>query len=277
MGRWIKRLVAGALFASVGVACREAGTPAAPPASGAANDGGSRVVVGRGIRVGGGEEDERKRPPTDAGSPNRFGIDGRIDPLEWAGVPTFKNPVLPGPPFANDRLISLRAVRQNGFLYVGIEGFITPGNAMVLFLARNINANDGLPLSARPIDFATNFDRALSNEQLTVLDPTRQFHFAWGTLEMARWSSGPDPRIGWRDFISRPGEYVPLGDFDTPSVCSQTACETAVPLDRLGIQPDFLVEAFVRIVSPNAIVSDQALPPDLGPLVSEFATITTRD
>lgn len=206
--------------------------------------------------------------PPDAGAPGGIVIDGIVGADEWAGATVFTNDIASAGIFASDSLRTLRAVRESTRIVVAIEGNVTAGDAIAMYVDHDLGGFDGV-VSPTPFnDFAGALDRALSK----TLFPSAELRvdFAWGTLDMNRTATPGDDRMGWREVGVNPDMFTRIDG--PPSACSADACETAIDLTTLGVTTTADVAIFVRLVDATSdAVSNQTLPMD-DPVAPETVT-----
>ena len=194
-------------------------------------------------------------------------VDGVLSPGEWDAAPPARSStptVLPA--FALDALQSVRALRDGTYLYVAIEGSLTVGNAIVMYVDARVGGIDGLINTSDLSDLFGDLDLALT--EIFITPAELRVDFGWGVLEMPRATTGTDPRLGWRDIATNPVFFTEVTE-DAPSACSASACETRIPLATLGAVPADSIGLFVRLVSATgSAVSNQTLPLD-DPLAPE--------
>ena len=209
--------------------------------------------------------------PPDAGidaGPMGIVVDGVIDPTEWASAAMATNMHTATGAFTGSDLAALYTLRDATTLYVAIEGTITSGNAIVMY----VDTDEGGPLGiASPTtldDFVGQLDTAISK---TMITPSElRLDAAWGTLDMSRVGTASDDRMGWRDIRSNPSAYMPVAG---ASACGTSGCETSVALSALGVAAAADVGLYVRLVSAtSAAFSNQTLPED-DPFSPELVTV----
>ncbi|HEY8428854.1 MAG TPA: hypothetical protein VIL20_10785 [Sandaracinaceae bacterium] len=208
---------------------------------------------------------EAPRPdagPPDAGADAGVGgivIDGVLDEPEWASAAVETNDVPAAGIFAGNALRTLRALRDETHLYVAIEATLTSGNAILMYVDRDLGGEDGLVLGTTELtDGSGALDRAFTKDFFTA---DLRLDAAWGTTRMPHAAS--DDAMGWRDIATNPASYRVLPG---ASACSAAACEASIALSELGTGPGETVAIAVRLGSAvNAAVSNQTLPEDLDP------------
>lgn len=214
-----------------------------------------------GGRDGGGVDAARE----DGGAP-AIEVDGVIDPLEWEGAILVEADVPPEGAFApGNQLRRLYAQRTETMLFLGVEGTITEGNAIVVFVDRDLGGATGLASPTVLEDRTGALDLALS--KVMFMPAELRIDFAWGTLDLAR-ASLEDDRMGWRDVGFDPSTF---GIVNAPTACSASACETSISLEALDALPSDEMGVFARLVDADAdVFSNQTLP--LDPSEPDFVT-----
>lgn len=196
----------------------------------------------------------------DAG-PGGIVIDGVIDEPEWAIATVHASDVAGAGSFAGNRLRTLRALRDATSIYVAIEGTITAGNAIVMYVDHDLFGTDGLVSPTPLTDVGGALDRALSKELFTPSE--LRMDFAWGTLAMSRVATATDDQMGWRDVGTNPAAFRSIDGGIAPSACSATACEASIDTTTLEVPAGADVALFVRLVAASSLaVSNQTLPMD---------------
>lgn len=190
----------------------------------------------------------------DAG-PSPITIDGVIGAGEWSAATPFTSSTVAAAPFTGNALRSLRVIRDDVALYVAIEATLTSGNAILMYVDRDVGGPFG---AVTPLDdFVGALDRALSK---TFSAPELRIDAAWGTLDMSRATMSTDDRMGWRDVGTDPSLYSPLAG---ASACSASACEIRIALSALGAGAADEIGLFVRLGSASSdTFSNQTLPMD---------------
>ncbi len=200
----------------------------------------------------------------DGGVPPTITIDGILDEGAWTTAAMGMNSVdATGTPFEGNSLTTLYAFSDGIWLYVGIEGSFTPGNAILMYVDRDVGGADGLVLSGISDPTGDELDRALS-KTITIISSEVRLDFAWGTLDMGRQAVGDDTRMGWRDIDTPTTRFASISADVAPSACSDVACETAILLSDLQQDGELTtIGLAVRLGSAtNASLSNQTLPED---------------
>ncbi|HJL15037.1 MAG TPA: hypothetical protein RMH99_05235 [Sandaracinaceae bacterium LLY-WYZ-13_1] len=221
--------------------------------------------------------DDGEPPPPDAGAPDA-GADGGVDGIvvdgvigadEWAGAATASSTQPAAGLFAGNTLRTLHVVRTTARLFVAIEGTLTPGNAYLMYVDRDLAGPDGLTSPTPLADFTGPLDRALSKEIFTGAEV--RIDHAWGTLDLGRSASGFDDRMGWRDVGFDPSAFTAV---DAVTACGAGgSCETSVALRDLGVAAGDTIALFVRLGDADSVtLSNQTLPMD-DPALPEFANV----
>lgn len=216
-----------------------------------------------GTSDGGGADAARE----DGGAPAiEIEIDGVIDPIEWEGAILAEASVSPEGVFApTNHLRGLHARRTEDTLFLGVDAQISEGNAIVVFLDRDLGGATGLTSPTVLEDRTGALDLALS--KVMFMPAELRIDFAWGTLDLAR-AALEDDRLGWRDVGFDPSTF---GVVSAPTVCGASACETAISLEAIDALPSESFGVFARLVDADAdVFSNQTLP--LDPSEPDFVT-----
>ncbi|MFK7985248.1 MAG: hypothetical protein AB8I08_04385 [Sandaracinaceae bacterium] len=202
----------------------------------------------------------------DAGPPGIV-IDGRMDDGEWDGAATTSNTTVAIGGFVGNALRQMWVQRDDVFVYLAVNGALTAGNAILVYVDHDYTGFDGLA-SPTPLDDTTGgLDRALAKSLFTP--PEFRLDFAWGTLGFSR-SGTLDANFGWRDVGTNPTTFRAV---ETPTACGADLCETRIRLDDLGLAPADDVALFARLGSANNLaLSTLTLPPD-DPGAAEFINV----
>lgn len=201
----------------------------------------------------------------DAGAPGGIVVDGTVGAAEWAGAGMASNALsADGTPFMSNSLGTLRAVRTSSTLYVAIEGTLTSGNAILMYVDAEVGGVDGLVTLTGLSDFSGALDQAFSNKSLSAA--ALRLDYVWGTLDMSVVAMDFDARIGWRDIATDPANFSVPPVAQAPSACSADACEAAIPLSTLGARSGEPIGIFVRLGAATLdSFSNQTLPQDTAP------------
>lgn len=204
--------------------------------------------------------------PRDGGRPGvGIVVDGVIGAAEWSAATVLRNEISAVGPFAGNALSTLRALRDETHLHVAIEATLTSGNALLMYVDRDLGGTDGLVSPTLLSDTLGELDRALAKEIFTTAD--MRIDVAWGTTRMP--FATPGDAMGWRDISTDPSAFRMVS---AASACSSTACETSIPLSALGAGASDDIALFVRLGSAQTIaMSNQMLPVD-DPSAPEFAS-----
>lgn len=193
-------------------------------------------------------------------------VDGVIDPDEWAGAAVIRNAVPAAGIFEGNALTTLRALRDETHLHVAIEGRLTSGNAILMYVDGDYGGFDGVVSPTPFMDPRSPLNQALSKELVTEAE--FRTDVGWGTTRMNQ--SGASDTIGWRDVATDPTAFRVLSG---TSACSANACETSIPLSALGTGSSDEVALFVRLGAVTTYtLSNQCLPPD----DPDFPTVFAR-
>ncbi len=199
-------------------------------------------------------------------------IDGVIAPGEWDGASMFTNSLTAIGSFAGTDASALYVARDATQLRVAIEGRITTGSALVMYLDQDVGSGLGLASPTPLDDFVGALDRSLSKSLITPSE--LRLDMAWGTLDMGRAAVIGDDRMGWREIGTNPSAYA---NVPGATVCGADACETSVALSALGVPAGAEIGLFVRLVSTSSTAfSNQTLPRDdaLAPeIISTYVSI----
>lgn len=193
----------------------------------------------------------------DAGPPDPI-VDGEVSDSEWEGATIVETSVTTDRP--GSTLHRLRAILQPERLVVAVEGTIADGDAIVIYVDRDLGASHGVS-PASLADTSGTIDVALSQGSLDVPSGFRA-DFGWGTAAMPHTAAGTDDEIGWRDVASDVEHFTTLSSAEGPSVCSGSACEAEIPLELLGGSAPRTIALFARIVSADGGLTNQTLPED---------------
>jgi len=184
-------------------------------------------------------------------------VDGTIDDDEWEGAAEATADVATDSP--GSELTRLLARIVDGSLFVGVEGTLAEGDAVVVWLDRDLGGEDGWSDLAMLVDETGSLDQRVSTPVATP--DAFAVDWAWGTTLMPRTPIGLDEEAGWRDLTSfRAFEWVPSET--APTVCSEGACETSIPLETLGGEAPRTLALFARIVRADGSFANQTLPED---------------
>lgn len=222
-------------------------TPPPPPAPGL--DGSLRRDAGA-LDANVARADTGVRPPPE--------VDGRVEEAEWRGalVAEAERP--------SDRpgsvLSSLRARIVGERLYVAVQGTLAPGDALALYVDRDLGSASGVTPS-QLTDSEGVLDALLAQRELVVPSAMR-LDFAWGTARMPHAAEGLDDAAGWRNLGDRPERFNGVAAERAPSVCGTDACETFIPLGELGGRAPRRIALFARLVRADGGLTDQTLPED---------------
>ncbi|MCB9593249.1 MAG: hypothetical protein H6719_11005 [Sandaracinaceae bacterium] len=208
--------------------------------------------------------DAGPRLPMDAGVPTRRDggssapvVDGTLDDAEWAGATAARS----NTPTDTDGSVLTRLVARvvDDALYVGVEGTLADGDTLVLYVDHTLGGADGVDDLASLTDEDGALDADLSSPVVTPTD--FRADFAWGTTSMPRTSVGLDAETGWRN-LGTPDRFTWVAAETAPTVCSDTACETSIPLAELGGARPRTLAMFARIAHTAGGWANQTLPGD---------------
>jgi len=184
-------------------------------------------------------------------------VDGVIEEAEWVGAVVAASDQMTDAD--GSTLRGLRAIIDGDRLYVGIEGTLADGDVMVLYADHSLGLPGGVSELARLTDDNNALDDAISSPVMTPASFTADF--AWGTTTMPRTAVGLDVEMGWRD-LEITLNFALIAAEMAPTVCSETACETSIPLERLGGERPRRLGLFARIVRGSGGWANQTLPMD---------------
>jgi hypothetical protein len=209
------------------------------------------------------------RPRRDAGPPGPT-LDGVVD-AEWDEATCATSDVATDRP--NSTLTRLCALIEDDQLAVAVEATLADGDALVVYVDRALGGGDGVPDLAALSDEDGALDGALSRGLTTPAAFAADF--AFGTTVLPRTPVGLDETAGWRA-LDDPADLTWIAAEEAPLVCSAAACETRLPLSRLGGEPPRTIALFARIVRGDGGLTNQTLPeddPDAPRIVSELLTL----
>ncbi len=191
----------------------------------------------------------------DAGPPLAITLDGLLTDPFWATRSSIMSATPVVTPFDGDTLTSLHYARDAAWLYVGFEGTLVAGDAVVMYVDTHFGS--GVPLSGGLGDNANTLNRVLS----LPITGTAEFQpeYGWGTSVMPKAFGPGDTTIGWRQLAMAPGSFMNT-TANTHSVCSATGCETAMLLAQLGIADGGPIGIVVRLGRPGVGFSNQTYP-----------------
>lgn len=191
------------------------------------------------------------------GGARRPTIDGTIEDGEWAGAVEARSSTATDS--EGSTLTRLLARIEDDELFVGVEGTLAAGDAMVLYVDHALGGSDGIPDLASLSDETGTLDSAVSSGFSTPF--SFRADFAWGTTTMPRRPVGLDEETGWRQLDVAPDFHWIVSEA-APSACSDTACETSIPLSTLGGTSPRTIAMFARIVHADGTFANQTLPGD---------------
>lgn len=186
-------------------------------------------------------------------------IDGVVADDEWAGALLVESPT---PPRDGLSLRRMRVIRTEARLVLAVEGTITPGHAILVYVDADFGGVRGVLLAsgAELSDSVGALDRALS-QTLFADSATLRIDYAWGSTEQPRALVGADDGIGWRDVASRTSDFQRLRGGEQ-SACSETACETSIALGSGALEASGEMAIFARIGDADRNLANQTLPFD---------------
>jgi len=192
-------------------------------------------------------------------APAQITLDGVLDDAAWSSGVSSTSGIVTD--WAGSSLSGLKMVVLDGTLYLGVEGRVTGGNALVVYLDALLGQGGGLADPALLSDGTGTLDDAISAGFLTPA--TFSTDFAFGTASMPRTASAVDGIQGFRDLKADPSNFAWIDGGLAPSVCSANACEASIPIATLGAQAGTAISAFVRIVNwDGQFTANQSLPED---------------
>lgn len=208
---------------------------------------------------------------TDAG-PLPPTIDGTISPGEWAGAVVATDDTITI--WSGNELRGLRALIAGDSLYLALEGRIEGGNAMAVYVDRDLDEAVGVADLSTVTDFEGALDNAITGALVTPTGFATDLVF--GTLDLSRSASGSDARMGWRDLnrAAALDDLYWIGADVAPVVCASATCETRLPLDELGGTAPRRIALFARILNADGTMSpNQTLPSDDGAMPRTVAAV----
>lgn len=207
--------------------------------------------------------------PPDAGMPDAgpmgIVVDGVVSPGEWDGAAVVDDETrtTAGTAFEGNALDALRVVRTDTDLFLAVEGTLTSGNVLLVYVDAEVGGGEGVVNGSEFDDLSGALDLAIATKPI-ILPAELRVDFVWGTLDTSRVAVGADDRMGWRDVGTNPSMFMPLDASAAPSACSETACETRVPLSALGVVDT--IGLVVRLGDADGeTFSNQTLPQDDDP------------
>lgn len=192
----------------------------------------------------------------DAGPPTAITVDGLFTDAYWSGTAaSLTNTVTVASPFDGDSLMVLHYGRDDEWFYMGFEGSLATGDAVVVYV--DTHFGDGVQLSTGLSDTRNTINSVLSLQILASAE--FQPEYGWGTSAMPHVLATGDGTIGWRTLAASPSTFTNLTTH-TSSACSATGCETAMLLAQIGVPPGGLLNLVVRVGRPGVGFSNQTFP-----------------
>lgn len=222
-------------------------------------DSGPVLVVDMGPRDAGSDTGVDAPAPDvgspDAGPPFAIAIDGRFDDTFWATASVVPNDTVVVSPFDGDSLTNLYYGRDQNWLYLGFEGTLTTGDAVVVYVDSHFG--DGVSLFGGLGDHNGPVNSVLS----LSLTGTAEFQpeWGWGTSAMPHVLGVSDTTIGWRALSANPNPFATI-TVNERSACTSMGCETAILLAQLGVTPGGYLTLLVRLGRPSVGFSNQTFP-----------------
>lgn len=196
----------------------------------------------------------------DAG-PEGVVVDGVLSSGEWDAAMRFTQSTPAAGSFVGSSLDALYAIRTSDRLFVAVEATLNPGNALAVYVDRDLFGIFGLASPTPLDDTLGDLDRALSRPMFTPAEVL--IDHAWGTLDMGRGAVAFDDRMGWRDVGTTPDDFRPFDVAMAPTVCGANVCETSIALSDLSVGAADSIGLYARLVSAtSAAFSNQTLPLD---------------
>jgi glycosidase len=191
-------------------------------------------------------------------------VDGEISPdgSDWTEDQRVgENPTATD--WGANELTTLYAAYDDDNLYLGVEGFVEPDNALVVYIDIDYGpTSQGLPSISAATDNTGALDNAVS-ASITVLDTDYRVDWAVGTKGMASADGVMHDEAGWRN-IGLDGADFPW--VEGVLVSGGAGFEAALPLTSLfgGPAPDGAqVALFARLQNYDGqYFSNQTVPPD---------------
>lgn len=196
---------------------------------------------------------------TDAGVPLAIQVDGRFEEAFWTGGAgssiTSTTPALA--PFAGDAITAIYYGRDASWLYLGFEGTLVTGDAVVFWVdtpgATGVMLTPiGLGDTANPVNTVLSLGM---NDLVVDFQP----QLGWGASTLSHGLVVGDSTLGWRVLAANPGAFDDVRA-STTSRCSGAGCETAIALDQVGVLPTERLQIVVRLGRPDVGFSNQAFP-----------------
>jgi len=198
-------------------------------------------------------------------------VNGTLGAREWEGATLVESEVETDT--EGSTLTSLRALLEDGRLFIGVEGTVATGDSIVIYVDRDLGGAQGVGASALTDSDGT-LDAALAQRSFSWPADFR-VDFAWGTTRMPIAAVGRDELIGWRDVTADPFEAVDAAD--APSACTAGGCEASIPLSILGGSRPRTLALFARIVKAGGGLTNQTLPEDDEAAPSEVSALLLVD
>jgi hypothetical protein len=194
--------------------------------------------------------------PSDTGVVSAIRLDGVFDEPFWTTVGNQPNTTPAIAPYDGDALTALHFGRDADYLYLGFEGTLLTGDAVVVYV--DTHFGDGVPLVGALGDTHGAVNGVLS---LPIMSSSGEFQpeWGWGTSTMPRTAVSSDLTIGWRRLAASPGPFVIQGPNEL-TACSTTGCETQILLVQLGVPPGGYLQLVVRLGHPGVGFSNQTFP-----------------
>jgi hypothetical protein len=199
----------------------------------------------------------------DTGTGSAIVLDGVLDDAFWTANPS--NPPLDDmmvalDPFTGEALSRLVYGRDARYLYLGIEGTLNVGDAIVIYVDVNPGSGSGVMLMGSGLGDTSNYVNSVASLMITG-NALFQPDFLWGTSTLPGSGSSvvSSPALGWRR-LQQTGAFGTLSA-GTRSVCSSTGCETEIQWSTLGVPSTNSVAIVARLGRPNvAFASNQLFP-----------------
>ena len=187
-------------------------------------------------------------------------LDGLLSEPVWtanASNPPMTNSTAANSPFGGESLSRFVYARDANYLYLGFEGSIVSGDAIIVYVDLGVTGRDVM-LTGSGLGDATNTVNAVASLMITG-NAFFQPEFVWGSAELAARVVHTDTRLGWRR-LAQVGLFGPVSS-GTSSACSMTGCETQISWTALGVAANAPVQVVARLGRPNvAFASNQLFP-----------------
>jgi hypothetical protein len=194
--------------------------------------------------------------PIDGGPLRAITLDGAFGDAFWGTASSQPNSTPTNTGFDGDSLTVLHYGRDDNYLYLGFEGTLVPGDAVVVYVDTQVGAG---PILMGGLADTHGVVNSVLSSTLTSAVPDFQPEWGWGTSTMPRSITTSDATIGWRRLATNPGTFTTVTANEL-SACSTSGCETAILLAQLGVPTGGPIELIVRLGRPTIGFSNQTFP-----------------